>query len=114
MSEKKEQENSFQDALQKQELINVKTNLMKLKIVLEKKMEDKVNELFSKKCTYCGCWSEDGCQGIDRIDSLKSYTISNCTPCCKTCNFMKLDYSRDQIIEKCLINEIRALNFGIN
>jgi hypothetical protein len=49
MSEKKEQENSFQDALQKQELINVKTNLMKLKIVLEKKMEDKVNELIQLK-----------------------------------------------------------------
>lgn len=49
MSEKKEQENSFQDALQKQELINVKTNLMKLKIILEKKMEDKVNELIQLK-----------------------------------------------------------------
>ena len=49
MSEKKEQENSFQDALQKKELINVKTNLMKLKIVLEKKMEDKVNELIQLK-----------------------------------------------------------------
>ena len=49
MSEKKEQENSFQDALQKQELIKVKTNLMKLKIVLEKKMEDKVNELIQLK-----------------------------------------------------------------
>jgi hypothetical protein len=49
MSEKKEQENSFQDDLQKQELINVKTNLMKLKIVLEKKMEDKVNELIQLK-----------------------------------------------------------------
>ena len=49
MNEKKQEENSFQDALKKKELINVKSNLMKLKMVLEKKMEDKVNELIQLK-----------------------------------------------------------------
>ncbi len=27
--------------------------------------------------------------GIDRIDSLKNYTIDNCVPCCHTCNWSK-------------------------
>lgn len=27
--------------------------------------------------------------GIDRLDSSKSYTTENCRPCCKNCNYMK-------------------------
>ena len=40
------------------------------------------------KCYYCGLFPE-GCNGIDRIDSSKSYFKDNCVPCCWTCNIMK-------------------------
>lgn len=30
--------------------------------------------------------------GIDRIDSDLGYTVSNCKPCCTTCNRMKSDH----------------------
>lgn len=36
-------------------------------------------------CRYCG----GGGYGIDRIDSLKGYTLENCAPCCSLCNQMK-------------------------
>lgn len=37
--------------------------------------------------------------GIDRIDSTKGYTIDNCVPCCKTCNFMKKNFSTMDFIQ---------------
>ena len=40
--------------------------------------------------------------GIDRINSQKSYTISNCVSCCKTCNVMKLNFSVEDFLEKCI------------
>lgn len=49
MSETNEKNNSFQDALNKKELINVKSNLIKIKTVLEKKLEDKLNDLIQLK-----------------------------------------------------------------
>lgn len=31
--------------------------------------------------------------GIDRIDNAVGYTIENCVPCCKNCNYFKADLS---------------------
>jgi len=31
--------------------------------------------------------------GIDRMDSKKGYTVENCVPCCKICNYMKQELS---------------------
>lgn len=42
--------------------------------------------LILAKCHYCGC-SDLG--GIDRADSEKGYTLDNCLPCCKFCNYAK-------------------------
>lgn len=39
--------------------------------------------------------------GIDRIDSTKGYSIDNCTPCCSTCNKMKMVLSHDNFIKQC-------------
>lgn len=66
---------------------------------LSKELFDK---LLKNKCFYCGNFSKDGANGIDRIDSSQGYTQENCESCCKTCNFMKLNFSKDQFIEKCL------------
>ena len=49
-----------------------------------------VKDLLSKTCIYCG---KEHADGIDRVDSLKGYTIENCVPCCQYCNRMKSDYS---------------------
>lgn len=34
--------------------------------------------------------------GIDRIDSLKGYTIDNCVTCCSNCNYMKQESSIEE------------------
>lgn len=39
--------------------------------------------------------------GIDRLDSAKGYTLENCKPCCKDCNYMKGCYDPKTFIEKC-------------
>lgn len=36
--------------------------------------------------------------GIDRLDSNKGYSISNCVPCCEDCNKAKRNLSYDQFI----------------
>lgn len=38
--------------------------------------------------------------GIDRINSLGHYTIDNCVPCCKQCNTMKMNYTKDEFFNK--------------
>ena len=52
-------------------------------------------------CHYCGVsilWnqrSKDGVSGpynLDRIDSSKGYSISNCVVCCGLCNYTKSDF----------------------
>lgn len=48
-------------------------------------------EVIKMPCVYCGF--SDGIVGLDRIDSHIGYLLENIVPCCKTCNFMKLDHS---------------------
>lgn len=36
--------------------------------------------------------------GVDRIDSNLGYFLQNCVPCCKHCNYMKLDYTREEFL----------------
>ena len=66
---------------------------------------DEFLSLVSGICVYCG----DRATGIDRIDSLQGYIISNCQSCCGTCNMMKLRMSHDMFlkhISKIYINSI--------
>lgn len=66
-----------------------------------------------KNCEYCGEEPEErvyirngksgisyNANGIDRLDSLKDYTLDNCVPCCYQCNTMKLDYSLEEFKSK--------------
>lgn len=50
-------------------------------------------EVIKMPCVYCGF--NDGIVGIDRIDSDKGYEEDNIVPCCKVCNYMKLDHKVD-------------------
>jgi hypothetical protein len=48
----------------------------------------------SNPCYLCGKQNSDTHQnGIDRIDNNIGYILSNSKSCCKTCNFMKSNYS---------------------
>lgn len=47
-------------------------------------------EYVKQPCVYCGF--NEGIVGLDRIDSDKGYTTDNVVPCCKVCNYMKLDH----------------------
>lgn len=39
------------------------------------------------------------CNGIDRIDSSKGYTIDNCALCCRQCNYLKNNMSQDDFAD---------------
>jgi len=47
---------------------------------------EQFEQLVSEPCRYCG---EEPRNGIDRLDSSLGYTLENCVPCCKVCNYMK-------------------------
>jgi hypothetical protein len=46
-------------------------------------------ELVNKPCSYCQRYNEHETVGIDRINSNKSYVLSNIVPCCEDCNRAK-------------------------
>jgi hypothetical protein len=50
------------------------------------------SDLTQKECHYCG---KEGPNGIDRIDNTTGYVLSNCVPCCKHCNYVKGDLSKE-------------------
>jgi hypothetical protein len=55
---------------------------------------EEFENIVKQECYYCGGYSTDTNEnsrgnGIDRMDSNKPYEISNCVPCCATCNFIK-------------------------
>jgi len=67
--------------------------------------KDEFLDITSKPCHYCGvassitvknhaCCTTDGfyvCNGVDRVDSSKGYTLDNVVPCCTQCNIAKLN-----------------------
>jgi len=70
-----------------------------------------VEIIINKDCYYCGTTPSnvkktknsigDGLNysGIDRIDSLKDYTIENTVPCCRICNYAKSNLSLKEFQE---------------
>lgn len=69
-----------------------------------------LKNIIEKPCEYCGtsdsiiidngCYSYK-CNGIDRVDSSKGYTLENCVPCCTFCNRAKYIHSKDYFINMC-------------
>lgn len=66
--------------------------------------------LVYQDCHYCGkppeirkrdnSVNKEKVNGIDRIDSSKSYIFDNCVPCCTMCNYMKQSYSQDDFLKQ--------------
>ena len=58
-------------------------------------------QLICSPCHYCARTPAAAFRiGIDRIDSSKAYTSSNCVSCCKSCNFMKNTMRYDDFISQ--------------
>jgi hypothetical protein len=56
---------------------------------------NKFESLIQQKCFYCGDSSRNG---IDRVNPLEGYTLDNCVPCCKVCNYMKRTMTAEEFI----------------
>ena len=76
---------------------------------------EQYDDLIHKNCHYCGeeprfinhlsknkiALKEDFyANGIDRVDPSKNYTLTNCVPCCKRCNFMKGTLGKEEFINQ--------------
>jgi hypothetical protein len=62
---------------------------------------DDFNKLNLQDCYICGKQSTSKhINGMDRFDNNLGYTIDNCKPCCGECNYMKREYSYDDIFDK--------------
>ena len=62
--------------------------------------DDEAKVMLVSPCVYCKHLDlEVRVNGIDRLDSAKPYTIENCRPCCKNCNYMKGTYDPKTFIE---------------
>jgi hypothetical protein len=66
--------------------------------------------LTQENCFYCGvsplqkiqqpgAYGEYIYNGIDRVDNSKGYTIDNCVPCCKMCNYARRNMSFKEYIQ---------------
>ncbi len=58
-------------------------------------------ELMTSPCFYCNHKSDKTVNGIDRMDSHKHYTVTNCVSCCKICNYMKTSLDVNTFIKRC-------------
>jgi hypothetical protein len=86
--------------------INVNPRLDALKHSAEKRgiewklTDDEAKKMLISPCIYCKHIDlEVRVNGIDRLDSSKPYTLENCRPCCKNCNYMKGTYDPLTFIE---------------
>jgi hypothetical protein len=77
--------------------------------------EAQFKSLIHEPCHYCGeppkrltpivkgerRITQEKFSGIDRVDSRDGYSVSNCVPCCKDCNFAKRVLSQSDFIAHC-------------
>lgn len=87
---------------------NYKTNARKRGIQFNLEFKDFVL-IAEQTCIYCGCHPSNKINskslvgewkynGIDRIDNNKHYTKENSVSCCKRCNFMKSNLSKNDFL----------------
>lgn len=61
--------------------------------------EKEFMSFWQKSCYYCG--GKIKTIGLDRIDNLRGYEMSNVIPCCEMCNRMKMAYSLNSFLRQC-------------
>lgn len=57
---------------------------------------EEFEKIVSSPCTYCG---DNINNGIDRVENDKGYTKENSVSCCRFCNFMKKNWTKEFFIE---------------
>ena len=63
--------------------------------------DDEAKAMLTSPCVYCKHIDLDvRVNGIDRLNSNVCYTVENCRPCCKDCNYMKGTYDPKTFIER--------------
>lgn len=79
---------------------------------------EQVNNIIKMNCHYCGSIPNNikktknsagvglNYSGIDRVNSKDDYTLKNCVPCCKICNYAKSNMTVDEFRKW-------AINLGI-
>lgn len=71
--------------------------------------DERAFELFKGNCHFCGtepdtvgkhkkCYGEYVYNGIDRLNNDLGYIEGNVVSCCKTCNYLKSDYSDEEFV----------------
>lgn len=60
--------------------------------------KNEFNDIVKYCCYYCKNTNDNNKNGMDRLDSDKSYTKDNIVSCCGTCNKMKNDYKLYEFI----------------
>lgn len=64
--------------------------------------DEQAYKCITSPCTYCNYLDlNNTLNGIDRLDSNKSYSSDNCVPCCTHCNLMKGCYDPKTFIQRC-------------
>lgn len=54
--------------------------------------------LIANPCHWCGGKLPETRGGLDRLDSSIGYSLSNCVPCCRRCNVIKMDMAPNDFI----------------
>ena len=64
--------------------------------------ESEFHDIISRDCYICGKPNVPGVHsnGVDRFDSKIGYIYGNCRGCCHTCNFIKNNYTYQDIIQQ--------------
>jgi hypothetical protein len=53
----------------------------------------------SRECGYCQRdFSQSQGGNVDRINNEKGYELDNCVACCSTCNSIKMDFNKDELL----------------
>ena len=93
--------------------------------------KEQFTEMTSKNCFYCGrppysiMHPDRTCRpdvrekgkyvysGIDRVDSDFGYSLNNCLPCCKICNWLKRDMTQEEFFNHLLAVTKHLLQAGL-
>lgn len=76
--------------------------------------DEELKGLFQSNCHYCGdppanhsrkkrkdAYASFKYNGVDRVNNELGYTVDNCVPCCRTCNWMKQRMSPSDFLTHC-------------
>jgi hypothetical protein len=59
------------------------------------------NDITKQSCYLCGNVPPNGKCGIDKVNPKGGYVITNCKPCCHSCNIMKRDHDLTVFLNNC-------------